>query len=387
LPYLGNGKRIEIFYGGASSGKSVFIAQKKVYQHLKERGRKTLVVRKVGKTLRHSTFAEIKKVITEWGLNHVLFRVNKSDMEITRVDGGSQFVFAGLDDVEKLKSIQGITDIWIEEATEITQEDFQQLNLRLRGKGGPSKHIIMSFNPVSALSWIKKFFFDTTSDNLKILKTTYKHNRFIDDEDKAEIERLKTVDPVYYQIYALGNWGVIGNLVYTNYVEEEFDRDAFNDSQIYQGLDWGYNDPSAFIKVGYKDGEIYIMNSLYVKGLTNTELMSVAGGEKWIDRKKIIIADSSEPARIKEWRNHDWKVRPAKKGKDSVKFGIDFIRRHKIHIHPENQDYINEIQGYAYREDKDGHVLEEPIDFNDHLMAAKRYAFEDLAHERKLKWG
>jgi len=411
LPYL-KGKlslaRHEILYGGASSGKSVFIAQKKVYQHLQAPGRKTLVVRKVARTLRHSAFAEIVGVIRKWDLYGKVFRVNKSDMEISRIDGKSQFIFAGLDDVEKLKSVTGITDIWIEEASEVSHDDYKQLNLRMRGRTGFPKQICSTFNPISALSWQKKHFFDVQRDGCSILKTTYRDNQFLSPEDKAEIESLADIDPMYYKIYGLGNWGSIGNLVYTNYLIHDSDEFldvngeliVFNDSQIYQGIDWGFNDPSTFLQVAFKDGEIYILDYVYVTKRTNLEFLSdvesVNGlydetGESLPTFRKDIVskADSSEPARIKEWRQKGWsKVMSARKGKDSVKFGIDFIRRHKIHIKPTQQEFMNEITTYSYREFEDGKPNpEEPIDFNNHLLDPLRYAFEDLAHERKLKWG
>ena len=278
IPHLDTDKkyRFENLYGGAGSGKSKFVAQKKVYQHLRDTGRKSLIVRKVAKTSRHSTFAEISNVINEWNCNK-LFKINKSDLEITRFDELNKMIFTGLDDVEKLKSIQGITDIWIEEASEITKDDFMQLNLRLRGIGKIHKQITLTYNPISALSWLKEYFHDIKNPNNIILKTTYKDNNFLDAEYIKEIKALKKKDPIYYQIYALGNWGVLGNLVFTNYVVEKFDiKDGFGNylfNSIYNGLDWGFNDPSALVRIGLKDSELYIFDGLYAKGLTNTELM------------------------------------------------------------------------------------------------------------------
>ena len=390
IPHLDSDKkyRFEHIYGGAGSGKSVFVAQKKVYQHLRDVGRKTLVVRKVGKTSRHSTFAEIRSVIGTWDCEK-LFKINKSDLEITNYVNRNQFIFTGLDDVEKLKSIHGITDVWIEEAAEITREDFQQLNLRLRGIGPIPKQITFTYNPISALSWIKADFHDAEVDNGIILKTTYKHNRFLDEEYIGVIEDLKNKDPIYYQIYALGNWGVLGNLVFTNYEVESFDIKDENGNflfeKVFNGIDWGFNDPSALVRIGLRDSELYVFDGLYAKGLTNTELIDEA--ENVITRGDLFTADSSEPARIKEWRKKGFNVRSAKKGKDSVRFGIDFIRRHRIHIHPSMQEFINEIQGYVYKKDKDGNTLEEPLDFKNHYMDAMRYALEELSYERKLRFG
>ena len=379
VPYLDNTSRFEIIYGGAGSGKSKFLAQRLVYRHLGKKGRKTLVLRKVGRTIRNSVFAEIVNVISEWECNK-LFKVNKSDLEITCINGNT-ILFSGLDDVEKLKSIQGITDVWIEEASEISEDDFKQINLRLRGITEIPQQITLSFNPISALSWIKSYFFDTRLDNCKILKTTYRDNAFLNQEYIDEIERLKEVDPTYYKIYGLGEWGVLGNLVYSNYEIHNFDiydsKGNFLLGTKYDGLDWGYNDPTALIRIGFKDREIYIYDEMYVKGLDNPELQAEA--EKIISKSDLIIADNSEPKSIKEWRKAGWNIKAADKGKDSISFGIQFVRRHKIHIHPKCQNTINEIQGYCYEKDKDGNVLEKPVDFKNHLMDAKRYALEPLS--------
>lgn len=377
-PLEKNATRFEIVYGGAGSGKSNYLAGRTVRRHAFENGRKTLVLRKVGRTIRNSVFAEIVNQISLHELNK-LFKINKSDLEITCLLNNNKMIFSGLDDVEKLKSIQGITDCWIEEASEITEDDFKQINLRLRGISKIPQQITLSFNPISALSWIKSYF-DTRLDNCFILKTTYRDNAFLNDEYIKEIERLKEIDPVYYNIYGLGEWGVLGNLVYSNYEIHDFDiydKGNFLLGSKYDGLDWGYNDPTALIRIGYKDQELYIYDEMYTREKDNPELMEEAS--KVIKKNELIIADNSEPKSIKEWRKAGWNIKAAEKGKDSINYGIQFVRRHKIHIHPKCQNTINEIQGYSYRQDKDGNVLEEPVDFKNHLMDAMRYALEPLS--------
>jgi phage terminase large subunit len=313
-----------------------------------------------------------------------LFKVNKSDMEIT-CRNGNQIIFTGLDDVEKLKSIAGITDIWVEEASEITQEDFTQLDLRLRGKSAYPMQITLSFNPISALSWIKSFFFDKPKDNSARFKTTYKDNDFLDEEYKNVIEDLKNQDPTYYQIYALGEWGVLGNLVFTNYAFEDIPYKEEDFDAIYQGLDFGFNHPSAFIKVGFKDDELYVYDELYEKGLTNAELIDEVA--KIAHKKKQIIADSAEPARIKEFRQHGLNVQASVKGKGSVKDGIDWLKRKKIHISKQCPNLLAEMQQYSYKEDKDGNVQDEPVEFKDDAIAALRYAIEPVRRRRTITAG
>jgi len=211
-PLYKDKSRYLILYGGAGSGKSVFAAQKLVFRMLTEKPHKFLVVRKVARTIRGSAFAEIRNIISNWGMSK-LFNINKSDMVIT-CKNGNMIVFAGLDDVEKLKSISGVTGIWVEEASEITQEDFQQLDLRLRGKTQNYKQIIFSFNPVSITHWLKEVFFDDPKPRTKIIHSTYKDNRFIDDEYKKVLEEMKETDPYYYTVYTLGEWGVVGKTIF-----------------------------------------------------------------------------------------------------------------------------------------------------------------------------
>lgn len=212
-PLYKNKNRYLVLYGGAGSGKSVFAAQKIIFRLLTEQNHKFLVVRKVAKTLRESTFSLLRSVISEWGMTK-LFDINKTDMTITCKLNQNKIVHAGLDDVEKMKSIHGITGIWIEEASELEQQDFQQLDLRLRGHTTNYKQIILSFNPISSLHWLKDIFFDKGRDDSKVVHSTYLNNEFIDDDYKNVLESMKDEDEYYYMVYALGEWGVVGKTIF-----------------------------------------------------------------------------------------------------------------------------------------------------------------------------
>lgn len=380
-PLYKDQNRYLVLYGGAGSGKSVFAAQKILVRMLTETPHRFLIARKVARTLRFSVFALFQDLISDWNLSP-LFKKNKSDLTITCVNG-NQIIFVGLDDVEKLKSIAGITGIWIEEASELDPKDFHQLDLRMRGPTKHYKQIILTFNPISALHWLKKVFFDFKKDNATIVKSTYKDNKFIDPEYVKVLEDLKNQDETYYKIYALGEWGVLGNLVFTNYVIEDIPLNDESYNAIYYGLDFGYNDPSALIKIGWKDSEIYVLDEIYERHLTNTELIKLC--ESRVDKRHLIIADSAEPDRIQEFKKAGFRIQPCTKGKDSVKFGLDWLKRRKIHIHPSCVNTIKEIQTYKYRENKDGNVLDEPVDFNDHAMAALRYGTELLRNTKEVR--
>ena len=204
-------ERVKIVYGGSGSGKSYSITIKLLLKIIQNKGCNVLVVRKVNNTLRHSVFALFKQIINRFKLAD-FFIFKETDMVIVFKPNGNQIACKGLDDRERLKSItfpNGIlTDIWIEEASEIDKEDFMQLNLRLRGESLVKKQIIISFNPVSAESWLKSHFFDSGYD-CYILKTTYKDNKYIGDEYAKELEALQLTDPLYWEVYCNGNWGII----------------------------------------------------------------------------------------------------------------------------------------------------------------------------------
>lgn len=213
--YLNDTHRYLVFYGGAGSGKSYFIAERYIINMMQRPMMNVLVVRAVGNTNRDSTFALFKQIISKWGLSQ-LFKINESDLRITCTNGNS-VLFKGLDDTEKLKSITfakgELTDIWIEEASETLEADFNQLNIRLRGKG-TQKQIVISFNPIDINHWLKKRFFDRKDDNIKIVHTTYKDNRFLDDDYVSLLESYKDTDPYYYAVYCLGQWGVFGKTIF-----------------------------------------------------------------------------------------------------------------------------------------------------------------------------
>ena len=214
LPYLTNTDRYLVFYGGGSSGKSYFIAQRYIYKLLHQNRCNLLVVRQTGDTNRRSTFPLLKQVISNWNLAEH-FKINESDMRIICKLSGNEVAFAGLDDVEKIKSITfangELTDIWVEEATETQEVDINQLKVRLRG-GKSKKQIVLSFNPVNIQHWIKGHFID--SGLATVCFSTYKDNKFLTDDDRKALEDLKHIDEYTYEVYCLGKWGILGKTVF-----------------------------------------------------------------------------------------------------------------------------------------------------------------------------
>ena len=214
LPYLDNEDRYLLFYGGGSSGKSYFIGERYIYKLVHPKRCNLLIVRQTGDTNRKSTFPLLKQVISNWGLSEH-FKINESDMRIVCKLTGNEVAFAGLDDVEKIKSITfangELTDIWVEEATECQEADINQLKVRLRG-GKSKKQMVLSFNPINIQHWIKKHFID--SGLATVCFSTYKDNKFLTDDDRKALEDLKLTDEYTYEVYCLGKWGIIGKTVF-----------------------------------------------------------------------------------------------------------------------------------------------------------------------------
>lgn len=211
-PLLWDKHRYLVLKGGGGSGKSIFAGRKVLERVTTEPGHRWLVVRKVARTLRQSCFPQL------WSQANSYYawaqpRRNLSDMVIT-FENGSQIIFAGLDDVEKLKSIFDITGIWIEEASELEKGDFNQLDIRLRTTFPYYLQIILTFNPISVKHWLKERFFDHRDPDATVHESTYRDNRFLPPENIKVLEGFRETDPYYYMVYALNQWGVTGKTVF-----------------------------------------------------------------------------------------------------------------------------------------------------------------------------
>ena len=388
LPHLKNMARTQIFFGGSSSGKSVFVAQRCVEDVLTG-GRNYLVCRQVARTLRMSVYSEVCNVISEWGLAS-LFTINKSEMLITCNANGYQIAFVGLDDVEKIKSIRPAkgawTDVWVEEATETDRNAIKQLYKRQRGGSEKTpKRMTLSFNPILQSHWIYEEYFskigwadkqtEYRSEDLSILKTWYIHNRFLTSDDVKDLEN--ETDKYFYNVYTLGNWGVLGNVIFTNWRVEDIQHMQHNFVNRRHGLDFGFADDPAAAHNSHYDRlhkTIYIYDELYATGLTNPELATQL---KPMIGNDPIRCDSAEPKSIKELKDNGINAVPARKGKDSVLFGIQWLQQQTIVIDPRCVNMIREAQSYKWKEDASGNALPIPVDKFNHHWDEIRYAYED----------
>lgn len=376
---LKNKNRYQLYFGGASSGKSFFLAQRCVLDVMN--GRNYLIARQVAGTIRRSVFNEITKAISSFNLIKY-FTINKSDMVITCNINQKQIIFCGLDDVEKIKSVTPIngviTDIWVEEATETQQKSIKQLDKRLRGQSNEKKRLTLSFNPVFKTHWIYLEYFSIFDEQkqyveveeLSILKTTYKDNKFLTVDDVYALENEK--DEYYKNVYTYGNWGVFGSIIFKNWKVEKFDISEFDNFK--NGLDFGFSpDPTAFIKTHYdkKNKRLYICKEIVSTELFADQLAPLIKNEIG---GQVVFCDHNAPEMRMNLRRLGVNTMKAKKGKDSIMKGLVFMQELEIIVDPACKTVISELTTYKRKENAQGEILPIPEDKNNHCIDAIRYA-------------
>ena len=380
--------RYRVVKGSRGSKKSTTISMWIIYNMMKYPLSNALVVRRVFNTHKDSTYTQLKWASNNLGVSH-LWKFSKSPLEATYIPTGQKILFRGLDDPMSITSITvehgHLCWCWFEEAFQVMNEDdFNKIDMSIRGEMPPGyfKQITLSFNPWSEKHWLKRRFFDIKDDDILASTTTYKCNEYLGEDDIQVFEKMKLSNPRRYNIEGLGNWGIAEGLVYENFEELEFDiEDIKRRSNIKSafGLDFGYtNDPTAFIctLVDLDNKEIYIFDEHYQKAMTNKMISDMIKYKGY--SKEMIIADSSEPKSIDDiQRNGIYRILPAKKGKDSILNGIQFIQDFKIYVHPKCENTIVELSNYVWS-NKEGVNINKPIDEYNHLMDALRYALEPI---------
>lgn len=367
-----------------------------------------LAVRKTLRTLENSCFTDLQWAFDKLGVLHE-WNFKTNPLEATNLRTGQKIYFRGLDDPTKITSISVakgyLNFVWIEEAYEITKEsDFDMLDESIRGAvpEGMYKQITLTLNPWNEKHWIKRRFFDelkgydslgnpiykekhlkkvskgsysNETEDVLIKRTTYECNEWLDKADLKLFEQMKKLNPRRYQTAGLGLWGVVEGLIYENFTEAAFKLSDMARLKMFSGLDFGYaNDPTAFV-TGFIDKEsklIYIWDELYEKSLTNADIRNRIVDMGYAKNK--IICDSAEPKSIEELKQLGLKTLPAKKGKDSIKNGIQHIQNYRIIIHPRCVNFITEINNYSWAKDRYGKPVNQPVDMFNHLMDALRYA-------------
>ncbi len=384
--------RYRVVKGSRASKKSKTTALNLITRMMQYPQANTLVVRKVFRTLKDSCFTELKWAIHRLGVD-AWWGIRESPLEMTYLPTGQKIYFRGLDDPLKVTSITVengyLCWCWIEEAYEIMDERaFDMLDESIRGgipkETGLFKQITLTFNPWNEKHWLKARFFDAPPDpDILALTTNYLCNEWLDQSDLKVFETMRENNPRRYQVAGLGGWGIVEGLVFENWKEEAFETAAIAkkpDVVSAFGLDFGYtNDPTALFcgLVSREEKTIWVFDELYENALTNRAICDRVTAMGYA--KERIRADCAEPKSIDELRELGlYRITPARKGRDSINNGIQYIQDYRIVIHPRCVNFLTEISNYTWAEDKFGGKLNRPIDAFNHLMDAMRYALEDV---------
>lgn len=394
--------RYRIAKGSAGSGKSVDIALDYILKLSDPyyKGANLLVLRKTDDTNRDSTFAEleaaINKIFGEY--TDYIWKITRNPLLLECKTTGARIIFRGMNDEKQREKVKSITTkngklvwIWLEEATEFEESDIDILDDRLRGDLKPINpnlyyQMTFSFNPVSALHWIKAKFFDVQDDDYFTHHSTYLDNRFIDDAYHRRMERRKERDPEGYKVYGLGEWGELGGLILTNAVIKDFNTTINNFTSMSIGQDFGFNHANAILTLGFKDDDVYICNEIYVHEKDTNEIINLAEGK--LDKSLKMWCDSAEPDRIEMWKKAGYyqaegvkktpfaeaKALAGVTKKTYINSQIDWLKQRTIYIHPSCIHTIKEIQQWKWKKDKETNkYIDEPVDIFDDAMAALHY--------------
>lgn len=332
----------------------------------------------------------MNSILSSWDLKQYC-KVNSTTMQIA-FPNGSRMLFTGLDEADKIKSIPHITDVIVEECSEINLDKFSQVKQRLRGSGRLRNQIVMMCNPVSKANWVYKHFFEEGCGEPSCVtdRSTYRDNPFLNQSTIDALEGYRDTNPYFYRVYCLGEWGSLSKQVYTNYKTQELDLDALRKRNLTRlvGLDFGYSaDPTAIITslLDEESKTIYVYNEFYQTGLLNDEIAQILKGMGL--EKAEIIADSAEQKSIEEIRRCGIRrIRPSAKGPDSVNQGIQKLQQYQLVVDPACYHLLEELENYSWQRDRStGEYVNKPIDRYNHLLDALRYSLQCVDSKPRLK--
>ena len=357
--------------GGTRSSKTYSLIQLFIYKLVTEPNKRMLITRKTFPALRNSVYRDLIEYIKENGVYYLGVH-NKSEHTFTYKPTGSTIIFASIDDSQKFRGAEW-NYAWFNEANEFTFDDFNQVFMRLsrKRKDQNPNQIFLDFNPSDIFNWIKTELED--KKRCDVIHSTFYDNTYLTPETIKRIEWLKDNDESFWLIYGLGQYARISGLIYNKW--ETVDTIPENPKWVTYGLDFGYtNDPTALIQVSYYEGALYCEELIYETGLTNQDI-NIKLRDLGISRRDIIYADSSEPKSIEEIHRAGFTIKPTIKGKGSVMNGIDILKRYNLFVNINSNNLLKEIKNYKWETDKKGDKLKNvPVDYNNHLMDALRYA-------------
>ena len=383
--------------GGYGSSKSYHVAAKLIRKLLEEK-RKALVVREVFDTIRDSCYDLLEEVATAMGIEGYL-TFTSSPMQI-RFKNGSRIIFKGMDKPAKLKSLNGVSIVWIEECSEVKYEGFKEILGRLRHPT-MSNHIILSTNPVSKNNWCYKYFFQDKKAHVHILddeelykkrimvvgKTYYHHstvddNYFVPQDYVEQLDDLETHDPDLHRIARKGRFGVNGRLVFPQFevapaqLVEQAMRAVKNPLEK-NGMDFGFvTSYNAVVRmlIDHDEKILYLYDEYYSRDKTDPQIAEDIA--KWKDI--VIKADCAEPKAIKYYKQQGFRMKPCKKFKGSREVYTKKVKRfRKIICSDKCRSIIDELQDLTFAVDKDGEIIEDEFNIDPHTLSAIWYGLDD----------
>ena len=379
--------------GSRGSKKSKSAALYHIYMMMQYPLSNTLVVRKVGQTLRDSAFSDLKWAIERLCVSH-LWKCTTSPLEITYMPTGQKILFRGLDSPFKITSISvphGVLNfLWVEEAYEVLKEDdFNTIDESIRGilPDGYFKRVTITFNPWSEMHWLKSRFFDVPQDNVLAMTTTYLCNEWLSDTDRRMYEDIRERNPARARIACDGEWGIAEGVVFNNWRVEDLSKDIPRFDNIKCSCDFGWNDPTAILKLHYdkKRKRIYIIDEVYKQFMTDSAILNDC---RRVVGNNYLYCDSEDPRMIDFLANHGIRAIPVRKGADSIMRGIRWLQDFEIIIDSRCKNFIAEISQLHFAEDKFGNILDKVEDGGDHLANdCLRYALEDEILAAEIKVG
>lgn len=369
--HLFDRSRYLVVEGSAGSGKTIFAAHKVVLYALEHKKARIGVFRLTLPSLKITAWLEIRNVLIKYDIP---YDENKSEGTIT-LQNGAVMLFKSLDDLKKIRSMN-LDYIYAEQMEEVRDyEVFIELDARIRAEAMKADYgqFLMVVTPDTQGHWIYENFHRNPMKNSKVIHFHYTSNPFVDEDYIRRAEDLKDRDYDSYLKLTLGKWGKVGNIVYENWDIRESERGY---EYYTAGMDFGFNNPSCFLLIGWFDGEPYIIDEVYEKGLINSQFITkcVKLLQKWgLNPSKLhnVYADGAEPDRIEEFNQYGFRVVP---GIKDIIAKTQATKSVQIHIAERCENTIDEIKKYYFQQDKDGNILDKPVKFNDHAMDAMGYA-------------
>lgn len=367
--WLENSKaRINILRGGTGSSKSYSLSQFFVInKFLKERNKTFVIARKTLPALKKTAFKETMGLINAWGIPKSVYNLNKTDLELS-INSNTCY-FMSVDEPDKIASLQ-TDDVWLEEMVDFTFEDFHQFNMRMNGQ------MYGSFNPTSALSWIKTKLIDSGNYDLAEDVSTFRDNPYLPLVRRQQIENLINEDKNFYNIYNLGEWGTLENVIYSNW--KVYDSLPEKIDYVTYSVDWGFNHPSVITEINWIDGKFIARELFYGGGRTQAQLVEEAKKVIPVElRQREMYIDSAEPGLILSFYQEGFNSHLSKK---DVLDGISYVKTHMLGVTKDSVNGIKELQSYSWKRDKNDNVIDTPIDFNNDFCDTIRYG--SFSHDR-----